>query len=149
MVLPPSIHPATGRPYTLIDRPVAAPPDWLVTLLRPEPPKTTAAKGSSGGTFSGPSIADQFSANTSWADILEPHGWESIAGDPDRWLHPTATSSCSATIRNGCLFVYSPNTPFDVTEGGSPKGYTRFRAYAVLNHDGDLSAAARALRGVA
>ena len=84
----------------------------------------------------------------SWADVLEPHGWRCPA-HPDEdgaiWLHPTATSSCSATIRNGCLFVYSPNTPFDVTEGGSPKGYTKFRAYAVLEHGGDMSAAARAL----
>ncbi len=36
-VLPPSIHPDTGRPYTRIERPVAAPPDWLISLLRPEP----------------------------------------------------------------------------------------------------------------
>jgi hypothetical protein len=47
------------------------------------------------------------------------------------------------------LFVYSPNTPFDVTEAGHPKGYTKFKAYAILNHAGDMSAAARALRGVA
>jgi hypothetical protein len=65
--------------------------------------------------------------------------------DCSRWLHPAATSSCSATIRHGCLFVYSTNTPFEATEPGSPKGYTKFRAYAVLNHQGDLSAAARAL----
>jgi hypothetical protein len=44
------------------------------------------------------------------------------------------------------LFVYSPNTPFTVTTPGDPHGYTRFRAYAVLEHGGDLSAAARALR---
>jgi hypothetical protein len=31
-----------------------------------------------------------------------------------------------------------------VTEPGKPRGYTKFRAYAVLNHQGDLSAAARA-----
>jgi hypothetical protein len=47
------------------------------------------------------------------------------------------------------LFVYSPNTVFDVTEPSYPKGYTTFRAYALLNHDGDLSAAARSLKGAA
>ena len=31
---------------------------------------------------------------------------------------------------------------------GNAKGYTKFRAYAVLNHDGDMSAAARALMAV-
>jgi hypothetical protein len=81
-----------------------------------------------------------------------PHGWECLSPNPDgdgaKWLHPTATSACSATIRNNCLFVYSPNTPFAVTESRDPKGYTKFRAHAVLNHDGDMSAAARALMAV-
>ena len=98
-----------------------------------------------------PSIADKFSASTSWLDILTPHGWRCLCSDPDadgaRWLHPTHTSSCSATIRNGCLFVYSSNTVFDATEAGYPRGYTKFRAFALLNHDGDLSAAARSLTG--
>ena len=148
VVLAPSIHPDTGNPYRRIDRPVAAPPEWLMKLLRPEPPKPPKPVRLS--RFSGTSIADQFCAATSWADVLMPHGWACLDADPDadgsRWLHPTATSACSATIRNGCLFVYSPNTPFDVTEPSDPHGYTRFRAYAVLNHGGDLSAAARALR---
>ena len=77
---------------------------------------------------------------------LDPHGWECLGLDPDadgsRWLHPAVTSSCSATIRHGCPFVYSTNTPFEVGEPGKPKGYTKFRAYAVLNHQGDLSAGA-------
>jgi hypothetical protein len=44
------------------------------------------------------------------------------------------------------LFVYSQATPFQPTEAGAPRGYSRFRAYAVLEHGGDLRAAARALR---
>jgi hypothetical protein len=152
VVLAPSIHPDTGKLYTRIDRPVAAPPDWLMELLRPEPPKPLKPVRLS--RFSGTSIADRFCAATSWADVLMPHGWACLDADPDgdgaRWLHPTATSSCSATISNGCLFVYSPNTPFEVTETGIRHGYTKFRAYALLNHGGDMSAAARALlRGVA
>ena len=153
-MLPPSIRPDTRRPYTRIERPVAAPPDWLIALLRPEPPRVAPRKPvTSCYRFSGPSIADQFCERTSWADILEPHGWRCVGNDPDSdgavWLHPTATSSCSATIRNGCLFVYSTNTPFDVTESGNPNGYTKFRAFALLDHGGNMSAAARALRGVA
>jgi hypothetical protein len=68
--------------------------------------------------------------------------------DGARWLHQDATSDCSATVRHGCLFVYSKNTPFEVTEAGVPCGYTRFRAYAVLDHGGDLPSAARAMRDV-
>jgi Bifunctional DNA primase/polymerase, N-terminal len=150
VVLAPSRHPDTGEHYVRCDYPVAAPPAWLVDLIveRPRvvtpPPRKPSFFG-----FTGPSIVDTYCASVSWVDILEPHGWRCIGADPDgdgaRWLHPTATSSCSATIRNGCLFVYSPNTPFDVTEASNPKGYNRFRAYAVLNHGGDMPAAARAL----
>ena len=79
------------------------------------------------------------------------HGWACLDPDPDadgaRWLHPAATSKCSATIKNGCLFVYSTSTVFEFTESGDPHGYTKFRAYAVLNFGGDLKAAARALKG--
>jgi hypothetical protein len=82
-----------------------------------------------------------------------PHGWSCLDADPGsdgaRWAHPTATAKWSATVKHGCLFVYSTNTPFDITEPGYPKGYTKFRAYAVLDHGGDLSAAARALAGKA
>jgi hypothetical protein len=155
-VMPPSIHPDSGMPYTLVDGPVPKPPTWFVELVS----ANRLARNRSGFRFAHTrstsrfvslhSLADAYSSTSSWADVLEPHGWECLDIDPDedgtRWLHPAATSSCSATIRYGCLFVYSTNTRFEVTEPGSPKGYKKFRAYAVLNHNGDLRAAARALR---
>jgi hypothetical protein len=151
VVLAPSIHPATGKPYTRIDRPVAAPPAWLIALLLPEAPAPIARPESRRPLVNGPSIADGYCSAVSWADVLRPHGWRFLDTDPDadgaRWLHPAATSACSATIRHGLLFVYSPNTPFEVTESSQPKGYTKFRAYAVLDHGGDMKAAARALKG--
>ena len=147
-VLPPSIHPDTGRPYVRVELPVAAPPAWFIELLRPAPIAPRKLFQPKRFYF-GPSIADEYSANASWSDILEPHGWRCRDADPDadgaRWLHPAATSACSATVRHGCLFVWSPNTVFDISEPSYPKGYTRFRGYALLNHDGDMSAAARAL----
>ena len=147
-VMPPSIHPDTGKPYVRVDGRVPAPPGWFVDLVTERPPKPRR-KRATGPRFSSGAPVDALSAGFSWAGVLEPHGWECLDLDPDedgsRWLHPAATSSCSATIRHGCLFVYSTNTPFEVTEPGSPKGYTKFRAYAVLHHQGDLSAAARAL----
>ncbi|WP_163890019.1 bifunctional DNA primase/polymerase [Mycolicibacterium hippocampi] len=148
----PSIHPDTGTRYERIDAPVAAPPSWLVALLRPLVPANICQTKPLYGLRGGPSIADEFAVKASWATILGVHGWQCLDADPDgdgaRWLHPAATSKCSATIRNGCLFVYSPNTAFDVTEPGNPSGYTKFRAYAVLDHGGDMRAAARALQGV-
>jgi len=96
-------------------------------------------------------VADDFSARTSWAEVLVPHGWRCLDADSDadgaRWRHPTATSPVSATVRHGVLFCYSPTPGLPVTESGDPHGLTRFRAYALLEHGGDLSAAARALRG--
>ena len=86
----------------------------------------------------------------SWPQLLHSHGWTLVAGDGQtdgsRWRHPTATGAFSATITHGCLFVYSPNTPFDVTYPSEPHGYTPFRALAILEHHGDLSATAKALR---
>ena len=152
MVAPPSIHPDSGMPYSRIDGLVASPPPWLVALLRPEPIQRThrAYLRRVPSLTSGPSIADRYSSTASWVEILEPHGWRCLDADPDadgaRWRHPAASSQSSATVQNGCLFVWSPNTQFDITETGNPRGYTRFRAYAVLNHGGDLSAAARSLR---
>lgn len=155
VVMPPSIHPDTGLPYLAIESDIVAPPDWLADLIVASPPQARTAveaffAGTTRRTFTGDSVLDQFSASTSWTDILEPYGWVCKSTDPDadgaEWLHPTATSKCSATVRHACLFVYSTNTPFEVTTPGERNGYTRFRAYAVLNYGGDLSAAARSLR---
>jgi hypothetical protein len=152
-VLPPSIHPTTGKPYTRIDRLIASPPAWLIDLITVKTAHTITPGARRSplrhhrGTF-----ADGFNATTTWAQILAPHGWTCLERDPDavgaKWLHPRHTSSCSATVgRDHRLYVYSPNTPFDVTETGSPRGYSRFDAYALLNHGGDMRAAAQALTG--
>ena len=99
----------------------------------------------------GRSVAEAFNQATSWTQVLGPHGWTCPDPNPDadgaRWRHPGATNPKSATIRHGLLFIYSQATPFQPTEAGAPHGYSRFRAYAVLEHGGDLRAAARALRG--
>lgn len=151
VVAAPSIHPDTGRAYIRADAPVTLPPPWLVELIGPAPaPWLPRSPRRLFPIHTGPSIADEFSARASWSDILGPHGWRCLGGDPDadgtRWLHPNATSASSATVRHGCLFVYSPNTPFDITESNDPTGYTKFRAFAVLDHQGDMKAAARRLR---
>lgn len=155
VVLPPSRHPDTGRPYIRIEHPIAAPPRWLVDLIT-EPktvqPITPPRRQSRLTGHLAGSIVDEFNANTSWSDVLMPHGWACRAIDPDGegaiWLHPTHTSNCSATIwSDGRLYVYSTNTVFEVTEPGSPRGYSKFDTYALLNFRGDMTAAAQAIRG--
>jgi hypothetical protein len=149
-ILPPSPHADTGRPYRWSERRglnvlPARMPAWLATLLTrdeaptPPEPQTETFKQAD-------SIADWFSDNHRWRDVLEPNGWTCVSGDGDQdgseWRHPAATSSVSATVRHQCLFVYSTNTPFEPTEPDSPKGYTRFAAWAVLSFAGDQKRAA-------
>lgn len=151
-ILPPSPHPTNGQPYQWIDGaglhiPPAPLPQLIVDLITDDQPPAPAAPPRDPDPDS---IADWYSTTYTWSDLLRSHGWTLVGGDGEtdgsRWRHPNATAAYSATLRHGCLFVYSPNTPFKVTEPGSPHGYTLFRAHAVLDHNGDLQAAARAAR---
>jgi hypothetical protein len=160
VVAPPSIHPDTGNRYLLGVVTAIADPGWLTDLIvvadkpKPQPRQCNASHRflTQVPRRAGLSPAEAFESAARWVDILEPHGWTCLDGDGehdgDRWLHPTATSPCSATIRHGNLFVYSPNTPFEPTSASNPHGYKKFRAYGVLNHNGDLSAAAAAVSRV-
>jgi hypothetical protein len=150
-ILPPSLHPETRRPYYWgggrgIDTDPAPMPQLLVDLLvldESPPPRESRPHDPD-------SIADWYSDQASWTELLTDHGWILVGGDGDsdgsRWRHPTATGAHSATITHGCLFVYSPNTPFDVTYPSEPHGYTPFRAYATLEHSGDLQTAGKIVR---
>ena len=149
-ILPPSPHPTTGAPYRWVDgrdlnTEPAELPSWLIVLVTEEPEPIKAKEV---GPVAEDSIADWYSATQSWVDILED--WTLVSGDGDEdgseWRHPEATTSRSATVTNGCLFVYSTSTDFEVTSDGDPHGYTPFAAYALLHHNGDQSAAARAAR---
>lgn len=157
-ILPPSPHPTTGKPYqwvagrelTVAPAPM---PAWLAELVtQPTCPELgrPAAPQRPMSPMEGDSIADWFSATTSLVDLLRPEGWILLSGtgdsDGSRWRHPDATTPVSATVKNGCLFVYSTSTDFEPTADGDPHGYTPFRVYAVLAHAGDMSAAARKAR---
>jgi hypothetical protein len=155
VVLPPSRHPDTGGLYHW-EEPVldpAAMPSWLRQLLLPPLPtaRPKPLRQRLGGTADDfERLVEAFASQTTWGDLLEVHGW--TCADPDgdadgaRWRHPGATHPVSATIRHGCLFVYSQATAFQATEAGDPHGYTKLRAFAVLEHNGDQRAAVRELR---
>ena len=144
-ILPPSLHPATGKPYRWITEGAPSPmPPWLAHLITPLTPQASAQEFTGTSTVDD-SIADWFNENSQWVDILK--GWYVVEGDGEsdgsKWRHPTASAAWSASTKHGCLFVYTPNTDFEETEEGAPHGYTKFRAWAELEHDGDLKAAAR------
>lgn len=90
---------------------------------------------------------DDFNARADWAEILEPHGWRWVrrCGEvSDQWRRPGKARGVSASTDFGgseLLFVFSANAaPFDEW-----RAYTKFAAYALLEHDGDFGVAARAL----
>jgi putative DNA primase/helicase len=91
---------------------------------------------------------DDFEQRTPWADILKPHGWTLVrsGGQTSYWRRPgkdqgmISATTGHATDRDR-LYVFSTSTEFD-----PERPYTKFGAYAVLEHGGDHSAAARTLR---
>jgi hypothetical protein len=86
---------------------------------------------------------DRFNANATWEEILAPHEWVNVSGN--QWRRPgkEAGEGISATTdHNGVPMLYvfsSAAIPF-----AQNKGYSKFHAFALLNHGGDFKAAARA-----
>ncbi len=97
-----------------------------------------------------------FNLASSWEAILEPAGWVTVrqCGALTMWRRPGKDRGVSATtgvVSANCteLFcVFSTNAyPFDGPVGTRRcSSYSKFATYTMLNHDGNYSAAAAALR---
>ena len=90
------------------------------------------------------SPGDHYAQHTDWAHILTPHGWRLVytRGQLRAWCRPGKAVGVSATtdaLGTDRLRVFTTSTDFDTTS------YSKLGAYAVLNHHGDLAAAAKAL----
>ena len=90
---------------------------------------------------------DDFASKVTWADILRPHGWTHShrSGGVEYWRRPDKFGrGCSASVNYAeakLLYVFSTNAaPF-----AAGKSYTKFGAFALLNHHGDYELAAHAL----
>lgn len=95
---------------------------------------------------SGDKPGDDFNAKATWKEILEPKGWKVIftSNGVTYWRRPGKDTGVSATTgRNDGdnLFVFSTSTTFE-----SEKPYSKFAAYAHLEHAGDFSQAAKSLK---
>jgi hypothetical protein len=103
----------------------------------PEPPPPREPVGGRPG--------DDYNARADWADILA--GWTFVGQRRDGVVlvrRPGKDRDWSATIGYGGydrLFVFSSNAP----PFQPRKSYSKFEAYAALEHGGDYHAAARAL----
>jgi putative DNA primase/helicase len=112
-----------------------------LAVARPAP-RTTASP-----TVAGARPGDRFAREASWAEILEPHGWRS--GGEQRghevWRRPGRADDREArsanTTRDGNLWVWTSNAPpFEPQHS-----YTKLHAHVLLEHDGDWTAAIKAL----
>ncbi len=88
---------------------------------------------------------DDFNARHDWDDVIVPHGWSifKTEGEVIYWARPGVTDHHGATTNHegsGLLFVFTNATDFL-----EQKSYTKFGAYAVLEHAGDHTAAAKHL----
>nr|WP_221382782.1 bifunctional DNA primase/polymerase [Actinoplanes polyasparticus] len=119
------------------------PPAKQTAVTAPQPRAATI-----GGQLS---PGDDFAAHTSWAEILEPEGWQERHQEDGvtYWTRPgkdmrdghSATTNHGGTDR---LKVLTSSTEFQsVLDTGET--YSKFGAWALLNHGGDHSAAARDL----
>jgi putative DNA primase/helicase len=74
-----------------------------------------------------------YASRTTWAKILEPHGWVLLSSDETRgesWEPPgrsgRQTSGAARTNEHGSLTVFTTSTEFEAL-----KQYSKFDAYAV------------------
>ena len=87
---------------------------------------------------------DRFNAEATWEGILVPHGWVEVA--KNQWIRPgkERAEGISATTdyeSRPIFYVFSTNaSPFEAN-----KGYSKFRAYTLLEHSGDFKTSAREL----
>ncbi len=118
--------------------------DALHAIPEPEPvaPRLTAVRLDDGSVSPG----DDYAAKTSWSDILGDAGWRYAysRGQVEYWRRPgKSDGGISATVNalgTDRLRIFTTATNFDTTS------YSKLGAYAVLEHDGDLKAAAKALQ---
>lgn len=149
---PPAVHPS-GKPYAFHSGPRISKVPTLTDDERQvifdcarslnevaekeqkASPRAKAAAGRPG---------DDFDERADWAMILEPHGWKRIRqrGSSTHWRRPGKTDNSVSATTGYCgdkLYVFSSNAePFD-----SPRAYSKFSAYGLLNHGGDYAAATR------
>lgn len=164
-VVAPSTHHPTGNKWTrLIGGPTTAARltmaqrDDLHTLLatldeQPDSNKTwnktrnkTTPDLAPHDPTAGITPGDDYENRTDWADILTPHGWTLITtrGRTRYWRRPGKTEGISATTGHADdrdrLYVFSSSTDFQ-----QEVPYTKLGAVAVLEHGGNMSAAAKTL----
>ena len=90
---------------------------------------------------------DDYNAKVTWEQILEPLGWSKVYTTRDKvsaWRRPGKNDGISATTNhagNDKFFVFSTSTQFE-----AERSYSKFAIFTLVEHGGDFTASARALR---
>lgn len=162
-VLPPSIHPGTGQPYTWRIPPSAyGLPELPAELLsiwqdwdqlkpqalavcpwaiKPAPvssqptPRARAASAQSGNSL--PEVIPEFNRTYDIATLIEAHGYKRIGG---KWLCPHSSSGDpGVTITEGKLYSHHSSDPL-----ANGHKNDAFDVYCILVHDGNQREATKA-----
>jgi len=149
------VHPS-GKAYEVLagaveDITVITPDErqmlWqLARCFDQTPERTVEAEPAPNGGVVGDRPGDLYSAQVSWQEVLEPHGWRAVyrRNQTTYWRRPGKNVGISASTNhsgNDTLMVFSTSTDFDIV----PASYSKFAAYTLLEHGGDYAQAGRAL----
>lgn len=117
--------------------------DVLRTFNEVEDEPATEYEWKPSDTTPGDRPGDRLNALMPWEELLEPHGWVQEAHN--QWRRPGKKEGegISATTQYAgvpMFYVFSSSAaPFI-----ERRGYSKFHAFALLNHDGDFPVAAQA-----
>jgi len=157
-MLPPSVHPDTGRPYRWLTAPrdgFAPPPDALLRLWRNfeafrhrarnlcpwAPPEPEPALNNADRRYlkqrTGPSVIAAFNQAHDVSALLEAHGYKQQGRN--RWKSPDCQGQAGVVLLGERIYCHHAGDPL-----GDGKPHDAFDLYAVFEHGGDVRAAVRA-----
>ena len=116
--------------------------DAMPVREEPEYPRSTGTAPRPDGTLR---PGDDYNRRMAWPTLLERHGWQFVyeRDGVARWCRPGKARAVSATTNyagSDLFYPFTSSTAFD-----PDRSYSKFAAYAVLEHGGDFAKAARAL----
>jgi hypothetical protein len=90
---------------------------------------------------------DDYNSKVTWEQVLEPLGWKKVYTNKagvTSWRRPGKSEGISATTNhagNDKFFCFSSSTQFE-----PERSYSKFAIFTLVEHQGDFTASARALR---
>lgn len=140
---------------TLTDEQVETILSCARALTQEVPRKTEAFVGQFPSVSGAGRPGDVFNQRADWAEILAEHGWETVRQKegvlylrrPGKAKGISATAGyCQSERAGDLLCVFSANAGvLSPEEGKDHQCFSKFAAYALLNHKGDFRAAAKDL----